>query len=199
MAKNPPKALRADAERNRRHLLETAQQVFAAEGLGVPIDEVARRAGLGIGTLYRHFPTKEALFEAILVDRMERMTARGEELADAKDAGEALFTMLETIAAESAVKKDFVHALGGAIAAKKTFDAAKQRFRAALDTLVERAQRAKAVRADVSSTDVMALLHGVLSASAASPEARKRHLAIIFDGLRVTAARETKTPRHRRS
>lgn len=181
------KKLRADAERNRRQLLETAQEVFAAEGLGVPIDEVARRAGLGVGTLYRHFPTKEALFEAIVVDRMTRITEQAEQLADADDPGAAFFGMLDALAVESARKKDFVHALGGTIE-RKTLDAAKKRFRAALDTLLARAQRASVVRDDVATTDVLALLHGVLSVGDASAEARRRHLAIVFDGLRARAA-----------
>lgn len=189
--KNPPpktRALRADAERNRRQLLETAQEVFAAEGLAVPIDEIARRAGLGVGTLYRHFPTKEALFAAIVVDRMTRFAERAEELAGAADPGAAFFTMLEAIAVESAKKKDFVHALGGALEARKSFDESKKRFRASLDTLLARAQRAKVVRKDVSTADVLALMHGVLSVADASPEARRRHLAILFDGLRAREA-----------
>jgi AcrR family transcriptional regulator len=189
----PRPKLRADAERNRRHVLETAQQVFAAEGLGVPIDEIARRAGLGVGTLYRHFPTKEALFEAIVVDRMTRMAARAEELADTPDPGAAFFTMLEAMAVESAKKKDFVHALGDAFATRRTFHEAKQRFRASLDVLLERAQRAGAVRPDVSTSDAIALLRGVLSIPDASADARARHLAIVFDGLRQAP------PRRRRS
>ncbi len=68
---------RADAVRNLAKILEAAEEVFAAEGIAVPIDEVARRAGVGIGTVYRHFPTKEALFEAIVVARLEGLIERG--------------------------------------------------------------------------------------------------------------------------
>ena len=82
--------LRADARRNRARVLDVAREVFAAEGLTVPIDEIARRAGLGIGTVYRHFPTKEALFEAIVLDRIERLTALAES-APGADPGEAFF------------------------------------------------------------------------------------------------------------
>jgi AcrR family transcriptional regulator len=184
MPKKSAKPLRADAERNRRHLLETAQEVFASEGLAIPIDEVARRAGLGVGTLYRHFPTKEALFEAILVDRMEYVAQRAEELADAKDAGAALFSMIEALASESARKKDFVHALGSGFQASKELLASKKRFRDALDALLARAQKTKQVRADVTSGDILTLLHGVLSVQTASSEARRRHLGIVLDGLR---------------
>ena len=76
--------LRADARRNRAKVLEAAEEVFASEGLAVPIDEVARRAGVGVGTVYRHFPTKEALFEAIVVARLEALVERAEELGTSR-------------------------------------------------------------------------------------------------------------------
>lgn len=180
-----PRALRADAERNRTHLLETAQRVFATEGLEVPIDEVARRAGLGVGTLYRHFPTKEALFAAIVIDRMTKVAERAEGLVDAEDAGEAFFAMLGAMAEESGKKKDFIQALERVEGAKASMVAAKQRFRAAVDTLLERAQRTKAVRADVSVEDVLALFRGVVAVGGDTAEARARRLAILFDGLRA--------------
>jgi AcrR family transcriptional regulator len=72
--------LRADARRNRAKVLSAAEEVFASEGPAVPIDEVARRAGVGVGTVYRHLPTKQALFEAIVVARIEALIERGEEL-----------------------------------------------------------------------------------------------------------------------
>src|SRR6185295_17444381 len=106
--------LRADARRNRERVLEVAQAVFAGEGLGVPIDEIARRAGLGVGTLYRHFPTKEALFAAIVVGRIERVTVRAVELAQAEPAGEVFFGFLGELIAQGEEKKDFVAALAGA-------------------------------------------------------------------------------------
>src|SRR5260370_4133101 len=84
-----PRAMRADARRNRARVLEVAQAVFATEGLAVPIDEIARRAGVGAGTVYRHFPTKEALFEAIVISRVERLTEEGGSLASAEDPGPA--------------------------------------------------------------------------------------------------------------
>ena len=131
-----------------------------------------------------HFPTKEALFEAILVDRMDRVAERAEGLAEAKDAGAAFVSVLEVLAAESSKKKDFVHALGAGFQASKELLATKKRFRAALDALLERAQRGKQIRGDVTTSDVLALLHGVLSVRDASADARKRHLAIVLDGLR---------------
>src|SRR6266545_3604820 len=80
LSTKPP---RADAVRNRQRVLEAAKEAFAAEGLAVPLDEIARRAGVGAGTVYRHFPTKEALFEAVILDRVRKLVDYAESLADA--------------------------------------------------------------------------------------------------------------------
>ena len=85
-------------------MLEAAEEVFASEGLAVPIDEVARRAGVGVGTVYRHFPTKEALFEAIVVARLEALVERAEELCTSDDPGAAMFTFISELV-DLAVKK----------------------------------------------------------------------------------------------
>src|SRR5580700_10758097 len=101
----PSKPLRADAARNRARVLEVAYQTFAAEGLSVPIDEIARRAGVGAGTVYRHFPTKETLFVAV-VD--------GRALLESDVPGEALFNYLRTIVLQwGATDRGLVDALAG--------------------------------------------------------------------------------------
>jgi len=181
--------LRADAERNRRRLLEVAQAVFAAEGLAVPIDEIARRAGLGVGTLYRHFPTKEALFEAIVIGRMQALVDETRERRSAKDAGEAFFAILSRIVQEGAVKKDFIDALAGTSSdVARAVSALKDEVHAAFELLLRRAQRAKAVRRDVDIREVLALATGALAASkrlGVDARGRERLLAIMRDGLRV--------------
>src|SRR5881409_3662812 len=93
----PARPLRADARRNRARVLQVAYETFAAEGLAVPIDEIARRAGVGAGTVYRHFPTKEALFEAVFADRVRHMLADGRALLDSVGPGEALYAFLREI------------------------------------------------------------------------------------------------------
>lgn len=87
--------VRADAARNRARVLEVAYQTFAADGLSVPVDEIARRAGVGAGTVYRHFPTKEALFQAVIADRMHRIIDKGHALLKSKHPGDALFAFLD--------------------------------------------------------------------------------------------------------
>src|SRR5215467_9547609 len=93
----PARKLRADAARNRTRVLEVAYDTFAAEGLSVPIDEIARRAGVGAGTVYRHFPTKDSLFQAIVLTRHERMTAQARQLASARDPGAAFLDFLAAL------------------------------------------------------------------------------------------------------
>src|SRR6185437_6450260 len=88
----PARPLRADAARNRARVLEVAYETFAADGLGVPIDEIARRAGVGAGTVYRHFPTKEDLFMAVVDSRLRHVIAAGHALLDDPGPAEALFT-----------------------------------------------------------------------------------------------------------
>jgi len=184
-----PRPLRADAERNRQRVLDVAQQVFATEGLAVPIDEIARRAGLGVGTLYRHFPTKEALFEAIVIGRIEGLVedARQGARAPDADAGEAFFGFLSRMVEDGAAKKDFLAALASTGADMERIAAGKQRMKRAVNVLVERAQEARALRSDVSAGDVLTLVMGAVGAAdrhGAGTAERKRLLAVIFDGLR---------------
>jgi AcrR family transcriptional regulator len=184
---SPPRALRADAERNRQRVLDVAQEVFATLGLAVPIDEIARRAGLGVGTLYRHFPTKELLFEAIVVGRMEGLVGHARAGAKAKDPGAAFFDYLERMVDEGAAKKDFLTALAGTEVDMSRIGEIKQRMKRALAVLLERAQKARVVRLDVGAADVLTLLTGALGAAdkhGAGPSERKRLLGVILDGLR---------------
>src|SRR5918911_4008434 len=96
----PARPLRADAARNRARVLEVAYDTFAADGLSVPIDEIARRAGVGAGTVYRHFPTKEDLYRAVVDDRLRTIVDSGRALLGAGDSGAALFTFLRSMVLE---------------------------------------------------------------------------------------------------
>src|SRR5215469_7455920 len=133
---------RADARRNRARILQVAFGAFAAEGLSVPVAEIARRAGVGTGTVSRHFPTKQALFEAILLDRTELLAGQAARLAAAADPGEAFFEFFALVIAEGAANLGMAQALAGAgfdldATARRTgFD-----VMGALDELLARAQR----------------------------------------------------------
>ena len=189
--------MRADAQRNRLRVLEVAQAVFAAEGLAVPIDEIARRAGLGVGTLYRHFPTKEALLEAILLARMEQVTEAARALAEGEDAGKAFFGLLALLGEENIPKKDLIEALARAGFDLKRAGEVKKEMIRTIGRLLERAQRAGAVRGDVAVEEVLSLAAGAFAAIdryKGDASARARLLAIMCDGLRVPAPRPSKRP-----
>jgi len=180
--------LRADALRNRARLLDAAQVVFAAQGLSVPVDVIAEKAGVGVGTLYRHFPTKEKLFEAILITRIQEIAADARARADAVDPGAAFFGFLEHLVAESALKRDLIQALVGAgIEIEVAAAEAKQDLHEAVSELIRVAQEAGAVRADVTSAVVISLVSATCMAAehqqaGATPA---DVLRVVCDGLRA--------------
>ncbi len=186
----PSRRLRADARRNRDRVLEAAREAFASEGPTVPLDEIARRAGVGAGTVYRHFLTKEALLEAVLFDRLQRLIDEAHALTSAADPGRAFFDFAGRLIQEAAAKRDLVAALAGAGVTPEIADAPiAQDLRTALGDLLSRAQQAEAVRSDVDTTHVIALLTGASLAvrhqHATDTDIADHVVAIVFDGLRV--------------
>ena len=103
--------MRADAARNRERVLRAAREAFAESGYGVPLDEIAARAGVGPGTVYRHFPAKEALFEAVVTARITDLVSDAQARAAAADPGEAFFGFLARVAGEAAAKRDLPDAI----------------------------------------------------------------------------------------
>ncbi len=179
--------LRADAQRNRIRVLEAAEAVFAAEGLSVPIDVIAEKAGVGVGTLYRHFPTKEKLFEAIVIERIATLAAEARCRLNSEDAGTAFFGFLEHLVAESGSKRDLIMALAGAGVEFEVVAAdAKQELSSAIEGLLTRAQQAGAVRSDVTAAVVMSLVGGTCVAADHPGSEPAAMLAIVCDGLRGT-------------
>jgi AcrR family transcriptional regulator len=189
VAGDQARPLRADARRNRERVLEAARAAFGAEGSDVSLDEIARRVGVGPGTVYRHFATKEALFEAVVFDRMAELVEEARASADDPDPGRAFSSFVERLAREGALKRDLVEALASDGIHLQLGDAPI--FRALMDVLAEllgHAQRAGAVRLDISVDDVMALLTGAaysIRHSRADDERTRRLLAIMYDGLRA--------------
>jgi AcrR family transcriptional regulator len=182
--------LRADARRNRERVLRTAQQVFAADGLGVPLDEIARRAGVGPGTVHRHFPAKEALYLAVAIDQLEQLAAQAKALAATGDPATALFTQLSAMMASGAENVAVKSALAAAEFDLRTAapDVAADLTRQVAH-LLDLAQAARAVRGDVTVEEVMALVAGAFAAirhaGAETSRQRSAHIAqLILDGLR---------------
>ena len=192
--------MRADARRNRQRVLQTADEVFAAEGMGVPIDEIARRAGVGPGTLYRHFPTKEALFMAVAVSRVNASIQEARRLGQVGDPAVALFDYLRGLGDQFQARRDLIEVL--AAGGQNLHDAHPELSRDlnnAVAALLTRAQAAGAVRKDVTVEDVMNLVVGVYSATTQfgrEPEAADRLLRVVFDGLR--AGERSRAPGGRR-
>jgi AcrR family transcriptional regulator len=181
--------MRADARRNYDRLLFVAREAFTEHGAAAHLDHIARRAGVGPGTLYRHFPTREALLAAVYRGDIEAMAAQADELAD-REPVEALDAWLR-------LQLDYIKTKRGLGSAVKTMLSAdtetlawcRDTMRAALGRLLGRAQEAGAIRTDVTAQDVLRLVHGVALASEAVPEESDRLLSIVLDGLRVPPSR----------
>jgi AcrR family transcriptional regulator len=181
-----PRPLRADAARNRARLLQVAYETFAAEGLSVPIDEIARRAGVGAGTVYRHFPTKESLFQAIVVDRVQRIVDTAHALLASDDPGRALQTFLTVMVEEGAADQGLVDALAGTgFDIAQAAPDAERSFMTALGELLARAQRAGTVRPDIDVQDVKTLLVGCQAMQRYSGDSgqTRRMVEIMTSGL----------------
>ena len=183
----PARPLRADAARNRARVLEVAYETFAAEGLGVPIDEIARRAAVGAGTVYRHFPTKEDLFRAVIADRISRIVDDGRTVLASGDPGEALFTFLRSMVLQwGATDRGLADALAGiGIDIKDAVPDAEEAFLGLLGELLRAAQKAGTVRRDVDVPDVKAIVVGTQAMQAYNPDTAARLMEVVLDGLRA--------------
>ena len=184
--------LRSDAERNRRLVLEAAAQAFAERGLDVGMAEIARRAGVGNATVFRRFPSKDALVHAIFEDRIEESIAAAEEVAAIDDPWDSLVQCLERYSELQARDRGFFEATDQVLMKHPALMAHHRRILDAVDPLVERAKEAGAVRADVTTLDVLGLTKAAVACVMPSPALRadgwRRPLALMLDGLRPAAA-----------
>jgi AcrR family transcriptional regulator len=181
--------MRADALKNRERILEAAETTFASLGLSVPIDVVAQRAGVGVGTLYRHFPTKEALFEAIVMTRLEELVDETKTRIDAMDPADALFSFLRRFANEALAKADLFDAMNAAgFDIKSRCAEMVEDLKRGIDVLVGNAKTVAAVRPDVTADEVMSLISGTCMAArqAGLDDAScQRMVDIVCDGMRA--------------
>jgi AcrR family transcriptional regulator len=186
------KPLRADAERNRRLLLDAAAAEFAEHGLDVGVGEIARRAGVGQGTVFRRFPTKEHLIAAVVVDRMHQASARGRQLLSDPDPGEALFELLTTLVAAARSERALFEAVAETFLANEDIRAAHTDLVDVLDQLLGRAQDAGAVRDDVGALELLLMFKGVCEASRPFNDAdvAARQLALVRAALRPVPEEE---------
>ena len=174
--------LRADARRNYQRLLAAAGAAFAERGADdVSLEEIARRAGVGIGTLYRHFPTRQALLEAVYRDQVDALDARAAELIQADSPAAALAEWLAALVTFGKAKRG----LTTGMLDSELLSSCRDVLHGATDTLLARAQQAGAVRADVQGADVIRLVHAVSIAAdlGQDPGQADRMLALVFAGL----------------
>jgi AcrR family transcriptional regulator len=186
------RALRADAERNRRRVLDAAGQLFRERGLDVGVGEIAEWAGVGRGTLFRNFPSKEALIAAILVERMGEAVDLAQSLLESPDPGEALFEFLAEIVGRQQVDRAVFEAVADIWLANDEIRAAHARIVGALGELLDRAQEAGVVRGDIGAMDVLMLFKGVCEAASSyshiDPQIIPRHLDLLRAALRADPA-----------
>ncbi|MEU6719370.1 helix-turn-helix domain-containing protein [Nonomuraea sp. NPDC046802] len=179
---------RADARRNREIVLRTAMRMFTEEGLEVSLGRIAQRAGVGAGTVYRHFPSKEILLEAVLAEHVEGFVAAAGRWAARAAPGDALFGFLLEVIEKSAGRQHVCDALTADKGwPRAMLAAAAQRFREALERLLHEAKQAGAIRADVRADDLAALaVGGAALRSAHRDQARGTRLVrLLLDGLRT--------------
>ncbi|WP_207939256.1 TetR/AcrR family transcriptional regulator [Actinomadura darangshiensis] len=184
--------MRADARRNYERLITTARTAFMEHGTGASLDDIAKRAGVGSGTLYRHFPTRDALLHAVLRERIDGLLAHADELlAGEPDPQAALGRWLRTYLAGAATPRGTSTVIIEAMSAEWAdtgLGAAATAICDALGRLLERAQRAGTVRAEIDPGDLLRLTNAVGVASERTPDPgafADRMLTLLFDGLRT--------------
>jgi AcrR family transcriptional regulator len=180
--------LRADAQRNLGRVLDAAAEVLAEQGLGASVDEIARRAGVGHGTVFRRFPTKEALVAAVVVKRTTEFCESSERLLDHPNPGEAFEAFVWQLAEVFARDRCIFEGLPRCPESPEVLEM-KGRFIELTARLVGRAQEAGAVRADLAPEDVPMLVGSTILGSAALPGADpwRRYVAIVLDGMRTAS------------
>ena len=184
---------RRDAQRNRELLIEAAHEVFAEQGLHAPIDVIARRAGIGNATLYRHFPTRAALVDAVFRDQLTDTMTAGEQARGADDALAGLTGYLHTVFAGLAADRGTNDLMTTHLDGVDSLQAVHAHNRRTVETLLSRGQDQGTIRTDVTPEDLLfalaALGRTVPSLTAAAgPDAWLRPLALLLDGLRGTSA-----------
>jgi AcrR family transcriptional regulator len=178
--------MRADARRNRERLLTAATAAFAEHGADAPLEDIARRAGVGIGTLYRHFPTRLALQEGVFRSQVDAVCARGRDLAREPSPGDAFAAWLRVLSGYLVTKRGLSRALIENLGKdSELLSSCSQMMKATAAELLTRAQQAGAVRQDVTDLDVMRLVHGIAVATEQAPGDADRLLSLMLDGLRA--------------
>lgn len=182
----PAGELRADARQNHARLLTAASQAFAEKGADAPLEDIAKRAGVGIGTLYRHFPTRLDLQAAAFRNQVTVLCGDAMEMLDRAEPERAFFTWIQIMAGYFISKRGLSKAVMQALGRDaEVLEVCWTRLRETTERTLTLAQQGGLIRADVSAVDVMRLAHGVVAATEHDPDQAPRLLAIMVDGLRA--------------
>jgi len=195
----PARRLRRDAQRNRDAILAAARQVFCDQGLEAPLEEIARRAGVGIGTLYRHFPSRVDLLDAVLADIVHAHVEVAEQALANDDAWDGFASYLEETCRLQAANRGINDAMGMRFPRATTVEATKARLFELVAQVVSRAQQSGQLRADLTLEDLAFVTWAntrILQASraASAPDAWHRHLSFLLDGFRAERAHPLPNP-----
>lgn len=185
----PAEQLRADARQNHARLLAAASEAFAENGADAPLEDIARRAGVGIGTLYRHFPTRLDLQAAAFRNQVSVLCGQAENLLDEGPRGHAFLTWIKALAAYMTTKRGLSKALMEALGKdSEVMSSCWAAMRDTTERTLAEAQQEGLIRSDVAPIDVMRLVHGVVSSTEHAPDQTTRLLSIMLDGLHPQAA-----------
>lgn len=181
---------RADARRNYELLVAAAAQAFAERGSDdVSLEEIARRAGVGIGTLYRHFPVRQALLEAVYRDQVDALEVLAGKLLASESPGDALVEWMRAFAAFGRTKRSLSAALIAALGKdSELISQCSMVVRSCTDALLSRAKEAGVARADVQSADLVRLAHGLVVATGGDPDQTDRLLSLLLGGVLIASA-----------
>jgi AcrR family transcriptional regulator len=190
--------LRRDAERNRQRILQSARELFAERGLGVSLDDIARHADVGVGTVYRRFPDKEQLIDALFEDRVGEILAVANQSLATADPWQAFVDFLERSMQLQVEDRGLKELLCGTTTAHARIERARSQIQPVLEAILQRAQQAGAVRDDVTVSDLVLLQHAIGEAGEytreIAPEAWRRVMLIVLDGLRPDRRRPSAMP-----
>ena len=192
------KTLRRDAQRNRERIVSSARSLFARDGVDVSVDDITREAGVGMGTLYRHFPTKEELIDAVLEDAFDDLVELAEEAVAAEDAWAGFTGFLEQALAQHAVNRGLKDVLATHEQGRERAKAMRERIRPLLRQMIERAQSQGTLRADVTAEDIPLVFwtggRVIETTVTVAPDHWRRYLGLLLDGLRAEAATPLPAP-----
>ncbi|MCW3020646.1 MAG: TetR/AcrR family transcriptional regulator [Solirubrobacterales bacterium] len=198
MATTSERPLRRDAERNRQRILDSARVLFAERGLGVSLDEIARHAGVGVGTVYRRFPDKEQLIDALFEERLGEILAAATASLEISDPWGALAQFLERSMELQVEDRALKELLLGTSTAHARIEEGRRQIQPVVEAVLSRAQRAGAVRDDLTVADLLLLQHAIGEAAEytreVAPEVWRRIMLIALDGLRPDRRRPSPMP-----